>query len=390
MLKVGAGAAAGVLVGLVLLMVVLAGAGAQTGTSAAATTVGLENMASRMCVGLLPGPMSLGGAGPLPVTWVITPGLMSPPRGVAAGPPPSPAVTASLSQVQAQNAAAVIAVATAAGTGTQGSVMAVMTALTESGLRTGAGNGDHIGLFQQAPSWGTTAERLNPTDSAALFIRSLQAVPGWQQMVPWVAAQTVQRSQFDGVPSASNGGSALVGGNYEQYYGEAVAIVTGVAGQATVSGCGQQPGAVPATPANKGGLPSGYQLPPTADPVETRAITFALSKVGGPYVWGGNGPTGYDCSGLVSAGWAYAGLTIPRTSEAELGAGTPVTSYAAISPGDLVLVPGADGTLASPGHVAIYIGDGLVVAAADVQVGIIVQTYSSLISGGLSGIRHIG
>jgi hypothetical protein len=67
-----------------------------------------------------------------------------------------------------------------------------------------------------------------------------------------------------------------------------------------------------------------------------------------------------------------------------------VTSFAAISPGDLVLVPGADGSLASPGHVAIYIGAGLVVAAADVQVGIIVQTYSSLISGGLSGIRHIG
>ena len=38
----------------------------------------------------------------------------------------------------------------------------------------------------------------------------------------------------------------------------------------------------------------------------------------------------------------------------------------------------------------MYIGYGLVVAAADTQVGIIVQTYSSVVSGGLPGIRHIG
>ena len=145
-----------------------------------------------------------------------------------------------------------------------------------------------------------------------------------------------------------------------------------------------------ASTGGKGGLPSSYQIPPGADVAETRAITFALSKVGGPYVWGGNGPIGYDCSGLVTAAWAYAGVVIPRTSQAELGAGTPVPSYAAISPGDLVLVPGADGTVASPGHVGMYIGDGLVVAAADVQVGIIVQTYQSLVSGGLSGIRRMG
>jgi len=202
----------------------------------------------------------------------------------------------------------------------------------------------------------------------------------------------VQASQFDGVPGPDNGYSSVVGGNYEANESEATQIVTAIDGDATDAGCGQQQGATPADPTGRGGLPADYVIPPGADPAATRAVTFALSKVGGPYVWGGNGPTGYDCSGLVTGAWAYGGVTIPRTSQAELGAGSPVASYAAISPGDLVLVPGSGdgGTLASPGHVAMYIGHGLVVAAADTQVGIIVQTYSSLVAGGLSGIRHGG
>ena len=398
MIKVAAAAAAAVVGAVVLLVAVMAGAGAQTATSAATTVTGLEDMASQTCVGLVAGGITLAAttpSPPAPAGSMPALGLTEPPLTLPAGAPPASIAptsgpSARLSQVQAENAAAVTGVADAAGTGNQGAVIAVMTAVTESDLQDSAGNGDHIGLFQQSPTWGTTAQRLNPTDSAALFIRALEAVPGWQQMRPWVAAQTVQRSQFDGVPSPSNGQSAVVGGNYAAHYREAATIVGVVAGRATDSGCGQQPGAVLASTGGKGGLPSSYQIPPGADVAETRAITFALSKVGGPYVWGGNGPIGYDCSGLVTAAWAYAGVVIPRTSQAELGAGTPVPSYSAISPGDLVLVPGADGTVASPGHVGMYIGDGLVVAAADVQVGIIVQTYQSLVSGGLSGIRRMG
>ena len=63
-----------------------------------------------------------------------------------------------------------------------------------------------------------------------------------------------------------------------------------------------------------------------------------------------------------------------------------------MSPGDLILVPGSDGTLAAPGHVGLYIGHGLVVDAADEQLGILVQTYPDFIraGGGLSAIRHVG
>jgi cell wall-associated NlpC family hydrolase len=343
-----------------LFVAVMAGAtGARGGAAASATVVSLEDLAARTCVG---------------------PAF-----------PNAAAAAADLTPVRAQNAAAIVAVAEAAGIGEPGAVIAVMAADTESALETTAVNGDHIGLFQQSPSWGTTPQRLDPTVSAALFVRRLETVAGWQQLEPWVAAEAVQASQFNGVPSSSNSGSSAVGGNYEANYPLARQIVAATAGNGTDSGCGQQQGVLPAAPDGKGGLPSTYQVPPSANPAETRAISFALSKVGGPYVWGGNGPTGYDCSGLVTAAWAYAGVAIPRTSQAELGAGTAMTSYESISPGDLVLVPGSGdgGTLAAPGHVAMYIGDGLVVAAADTQVGIIVQTYQSAISGGLSGIRHI-
>ena len=72
--------------------------------------------------------------------------------------------------------------------------------------------------------------------------------------------------------------------------------------------------------------------------------------------------------------------------------GTAVASRAAMSPGDLILVPGADGTLAVPGHVGLYIGHDLVVDAADEQLGIIVQTFDDFLraGGGLSAIRHVG
>ena len=88
--------------------------------------------------------------------------------------------------------------------------------------------------------------------------------------------------------------------------------------------------------------------------------------------------------------WAQAGVTLLHFTGDQISEGTGVPSYAEISPGDLVLVPGSDGTIVDPGHVGLYIGDGLVESAVDVQYGIIVQPYTVFVSGGLSGIRHVG
>ena len=84
------------------------------------------------------------------------------------------------------------------------------------------------------------------------------------------------------------------------------------------------------------------------------AISFARSQIGKPYVWGGTGPNGWDCSGLTQAAYASAGVRLPRVTQQQVFSGTPVTRDA-LAPGDLVFP--------DPGHVAIYTGGGMIVEA---------------------------
>jgi cell wall-associated NlpC family hydrolase len=79
------------------------------------------------------------------------------------------------------------------------------------------------------------------------------------------------------------------------------------------------------------------------------AVAAAGSKLGVPYVSAGTGPNGFDCSGLRQWAMAQAGISLPRTSYAQFGVGTPV-ERTAIQPGDFVFFD-ADGPDAS--HVGI-------------------------------------
>ncbi len=86
------------------------------------------------------------------------------------------------------------------------------------------------------------------------------------------------------------------------------------------------------------------------------AIAFAMSKLGTPYLWGGTGNGGYDCSGLVQAAFASAGKSLPRVGGAQYNA-TQRIDQSQAKPGDLVFW--ANGTR----HVGIYVGDGKVLHA---------------------------
>lgn len=87
-------------------------------------------------------------------------------------------------------------------------------------------------------------------------------------------------------------------------------------------------------------------------------LDFAYAQVGKPYVWGGTGPGGYDCSGLTQAAWAQAGVNLPRTTFDQVNAGQRV-SWENKQPGDLLFFYGA-----SPSHVGLYAGDGVMVHAS--------------------------
>ena len=296
---------------------------------------------------------------------------------VATGPVPT------LSAAQASNAETIVAAADALGAGGKGAQIALMTAYTESGLNNlgpESGNDGSLGLFQQRASqgWGTPAQEQDPTDATGMFIGHLLAVPGWQSIPPWVAAQDVQNSAFSG------------GSNYEANWTLAGTFLTAITGLSNAQNCGGENGAVPAGPASQYGLPTGYTIPSNATPAETLAVTYAISKLGDACVWGAAGPTAFDCSGLTMMAWAQAGVQLDHYTGDQINEGTPVAGYATISPGDLVLIPGSDGTLANPGHVGIYIGYGLVLSAVDPQQGVIVQTWANFVAGGLSGIRHLG
>jgi cell wall-associated NlpC family hydrolase len=79
-------------------------------------------------------------------------------------------------------------------------------------------------------------------------------------------------------------------------------------------------------------------------------VGIAMHYLGVPYVWGGASPRGFDCSGLVMYVFAQIGVSLPHSTYAQVGMGSPV-SMDQLQPGDLVFFAGAS-------HVGIYIGGG--------------------------------
>ncbi len=88
-------------------------------------------------------------------------------------------------------------------------------------------------------------------------------------------------------------------------------------------------------------------------------IAYAQAQLGKPYIWGGEGPTGYDCSGLAMMAYRQIGIYLPHGSQAQYNMGTKVPISQA-RPGDLVFF-GASGP--TNYHVGIYVGDGMMINA---------------------------
>jgi cell wall-associated NlpC family hydrolase len=85
------------------------------------------------------------------------------------------------------------------------------------------------------------------------------------------------------------------------------------------------------------------------------AVSWALSRIGTPYVWGGETPgVGFDCSGLVQAAYAVAGVALPRVAQDQYDATPKLTAGAALAPGDLVFFGGGPDSI---DHVGLFVGE---------------------------------
>ncbi|MFE0174195.1 C40 family peptidase [Streptomyces sp. NPDC059002] len=104
------------------------------------------------------------------------------------------------------------------------------------------------------------------------------------------------------------------------------------------------------------------------------AISFAMSHLGDRYVWGGNGPHGWDCSGLVMAAYRQAGISLPRVADAQYRATRPI-SRDQLRRGDLVFWS-SNGSSSGIHHVAIYLGGGQYLEAPRPGKNVRVSSFS--------------
>ncbi|MFF6782024.1 NlpC/P60 family protein [Streptomyces sp. NPDC012510] len=104
---------------------------------------------------------------------------------------------------------------------------------------------------------------------------------------------------------------------------------------------------------------TGPASPATVHASDSRAaaaVSYAYTKIGSPYVWGATGPNAFDCSGLTQAAYRSAGISLPRTTYAQINAGRRV-ARSELRPGDLVFF------YSGISHVGIYIGNGQMIHA---------------------------
>ncbi|UGQ10947.1 NlpC/P60 family protein [Yinghuangia sp. ASG 101] len=275
----------------------------------------------------------------------------------------------------------------------RGQIVALATALQESGLRNLAyGDRDSLGLFQQRPSqgWGTPEQIMDPVHASRAFYVALIRFSNWEDVSIGQAAQAVQKSAHPDaydkwVPLATALQKAIASWNSQSAAPSsplpttATGVVTlpsaGPPVQAGLAGCrassdGSQFGQIPV-----GALPEGYVVPTDAHYASQVAIRWALGQLGTPYQWGGScldarGPDPMarcDCSSLTQRAYAAAGITLSRTTYTQVGEGLPV-SVDQLQPGDLVFTRGP---ATAPEHVGMVIGSGLIVHAS--QTGDVVR-----------------
>ncbi|MFC9250096.1 C40 family peptidase [Amycolatopsis thailandensis] len=345
-----------------------------------ATAIVMQMLAPIAALGIV---LIAAGGGPGPICEPPETGI----GRIVKDPTPAP------SAEQLDIARTIVTIVRQRGLPRRAAVLTISTGLVESKLANLTyGDRDSLGVFQQRPSqgWGTPAQILNPVYATNAFLDRLVAIPGWDTLPPGQAQQRVQRSGFPDRYAPRESEAARI----TNAVWTATAPPAAPARQPTEiadlpAGCADDGGSdIPISPneVDRTKLPADFQYP--ADPRQRAAVTYALAQLGKPYVWGGKGPDGFDCSGLMLAAWAAAGVAIPAGTVSQVHAGHAVPGLNQVQPGDLLFIPGSLGTPANPRHVGMYAGHGLIVNSYDSSTGVILEPLSAW-SGKIVMIRRV-
>ena len=361
--------------------------------------------------------MVLGGAG----------ANASPPSAVCGGAGTGQTIgNVKLDAEQMGNAHTIVSVVAGRHLPVYAAVVAVDTAYMESTLHNSAAQTDHDseGLFQQRVSIYTPAVASDPVKATNAFLDRLVQVGNWQTNPVGVDAQTVQISQH---PERYQPNAGLA----QQIVGQLwpAAAAAGPAPTPPPAGSGSGQPSTTATPAigtgpticaagggavTTGGTVAGKIVGPTGNNIAgtttipagftlsgsakgNTAVQFALKQLGKPYVFAAAGPNAWDCSGLTMGAWAAAGVALPHLADAQTAFGIPEpTDLSQSVSGDLVMIPGSDGTAANPGHVgmvAAYVdkpdGRHLYLIQAPMTGVPVELTEATEWSGQIVDVRHI-
>jgi len=144
---------------------------------------------------------------------------------------------------------------------------------------------------------------------------------------------------------------------------------------------------LPVTAGSAGGADVTAADGPGLTPAQTRAFLVAAeSRIGDAYVWGGSGPTVFDCSGLVQWSMRKAGIVMPRVAVDQAMTG-PLIPASDVQPGDLLFYHTDPTAPTYISHVAIYLGNGMMLQAP--QPGMDVEVVPAVFDGGFAGAVEV-
>lgn len=268
------------------------------------------------------------------------------------------AAGATLSAAQMQVASTIVSVTKGMNLTERDAAIGVMTGMQESALTNihygDAAGPDSRGVFQQRPMYYPGVDFSDPASEASAFFTKEATVSNrgtlpMHQVAHIVQINAIATDYTKWEPLGVAVAEALWGG-------------TGAAGLTCTS--------TDTTVTVPAGAPT---LTPTGNQAIDTARTWALAQLGTSYQFGGSCTDSHaaemashcDCASLVQQAYRAAGVTIPRTTFEQYLIGTAVTiTEAALQPGDLLFEDGDDpGPGGAPGHVGMYLGQGLVIEA---------------------------